>query len=129
MIYLTFIFIYLLIPFFDDVQASCMIPPSPPFFTCKLASQLQLSLYPHHASYHISSCNLISPHTLASLCYFVLLHFTSFPCIASPLVLPFLLYTHSSLSHQDTIPYPQIAPSEPHWAYALVKPYHLLFLI
>ena len=88
-----------------------------------LASYPHCALYPHIASYLCVTPYLIPPCTFTSLCL------VSFPHIGSPPVLPLLLDTDSPLPHQETITYPQIAPSEPHWAYATTEPYCSLLLI
>ena len=70
---------------------------------------------------------LSSPCTFTVLCTFTLLHFMSFLCFASPhpTVLPSLPVT----LHPETIPYPLITPSDPHWVYTSIEPFFSLFLI
>ena len=67
--------------------------------------------------------NVLSPHFIPYLSPF---HIFSPFFIASPCS-PILSVMDSPVPCLETIPYPLIAPSEPHWVYALIKPHCSLF--
>ena len=70
---------------------------------CPKLSYHLVTMYCPEPSYHL----VPSPHPTSH-------HFTMSP---HPFILPYSSVTDASLLHQETIPYPLITPSEPHWAY------------